>query len=151
MTQSSARTSTAHARLARAVAIALVAGSVLVLAACGGGPRRATIPPSGPKILTVPSIERMVQMGTQPSVILGEMQRSGTVYRLTPQQERDLRAVGMPVALIAQMEATYANATRRNPALARSSNYWTLVDGYWYGGLPLGWPRDWVAGASAGR
>jgi len=151
MSQSSARTRTAPARLARATAIVLFAGSVLVLAACGGGRRRAAPPPSGPKILTVPSIERMVQMGTQQSVILGEMQRSGTVYRLTPQQERDLRAVGMPVALIAQMEATYTNATRRNPALARSSNYWTLMDGYWYGGLPLGWPRDWVAGPSATR
>ena len=90
-----------------------------------------------------------MQMGTAPSVIQDEIQRSGTVYNLTAQQTRDLRAVGMPPSLIYQMQLTYQRAVRRNPQLATSGSYWTQVDGYWYGGIPLGWPRDWVTGVSA--
>src|SRR5262245_39275844 len=133
--------------LARTAAAGVIAGSLLALAiGCSSGPRRATpVSAGGPKLLTVPAIERMVQMGTKPAVIVGEMQKSGTVYRLTSQQTRDLRAVGMPPGLITQMEATYQNAVRKNPQLTTSAKYWTQIDNYWYGGLPLGWPRDWVA------
>ena len=91
----------------------------------------------------------MMQMGTAPSVIQDEIQSSGTVYNLTPQQTRDLRAVGMPPSLINQMQLTYQRAVRRNPQLATSGRYWTQVDSYWYGGIPLGWPHDWVYGAPA--
>jgi hypothetical protein len=134
---------------ARASTIALfVTAAVISIAGCSGG-RRVRPPVGGPKILTVPKIERMVQMGTPPAAIQDEIQRSGTVYNLTPQQTRDLRAVGMPPALITQMQLTYQRAVRRNPQLATSGRYWTLVDSYWYGGIPLGWPRDWVYGAAA--
>ncbi len=139
--------STASARRA-----ALVLGLAVSLVACGGPSKRRPTggaPPTTGKLLTVPAIERMVQNGTQPQVIMGEMQRSGTVYNLTRQQTRDLRAVGMPVSLISQMQLTYRNALKKNPSLANSGKYWTQVDGYWYGGLPLGWPRDWVTGAPA--
>jgi hypothetical protein len=133
-------------------AVALVAACVLTLAACGS-PKRSQPATTGGgaagKLLTVPAIERMVQMGTQPAVILGEMQKSGTVYNLTTQQKKDLRAVGMPPSLISQMQLTYQHAVRKNPALATSGTRWTQVDGYWYGGLPFGWPRDWVVGAPA--
>jgi hypothetical protein len=128
----------------------LLAGCVLSLAACGPSLRRPAAGPSGPKLLTVPAIERMVQMGTAPQVIMGEMQRSGTVYNLTTQQMKDLRAVGMPVSLINQMQLTYRHAVQKNPDLTRNGRYWTQVDGYWYGGLPLGWPRDWVGAPAAG-
>ena len=131
---------------ARAATIILVAASMLVVTACSSGRRRAPGAPSGPKLLTVPAIERMVQMGTKQAVILDEMQKSGTVYRLTTQQTHDLRAVGMPTTLISQMELTYQNAVRKNPSLTTSAKYWTQVDNYWYGGLPFGWPRDWVVG-----
>lgn len=134
---------------ARRAALVLVAACALSLAACGPSRRRPATGPSGPRLLTVPAIERMVQMGTQPPLIMGEMQKSGTVYNLTTQQTKDLRAVGMPVSLISQMQLTYQHALRKNPELARTGKYWTQVDGYWYGGLPLGWPRDWVAGAPA--
>jgi hypothetical protein len=133
----------------RRAALVVVAACALSLAACGPPTRRPTAAPSGPKLLTVPAIERMVQMGMQPPVIMGEMRKSGTVYNLTTQQTRDLRAVGMPASLINQMQLTYQHALRKNPALANSGKYWTQVDGYWYGGLPLGWPRDWVVGAPA--
>jgi hypothetical protein len=136
---------------ARRAAIALsvfVGVAALSIAGCSSGSRLRT-PVGGPKILTVPKIERMMQMGTAPSVIQDEIQSSGTVYNLTPQQTRDLRAVGMPPSLINQMQLTYQRAVRRNPQLATSGRYWTQVDSYWYGGIPLGWPRDWVYGTPA--
>lgn len=141
---------TGHGSARRAtIALSVFVGiAALSIAGCSGG-RRVRAPVGGPKILTVPKIERMMQMGTAPSVIQDEIQRSGTVYNLTSQQTRDLRAVGMPPSLIYQMQLTYQRAVRRNPQLATSGSYWTQVDGYWYGGIPLGWPRDWVAGASA--
>lgn len=129
------------------VAAALALG---VLVAGCGGPKRPVRPGvGGTKILTVPAIERMVQMGTSPTVIYGEMQRSGTVYNLTTQQVRDLRAVGMPPSLISQMQLTYQYALKKNPQLASTGRYWTQIDNYWYGGVPLGWPRDWVASGPA--
>jgi hypothetical protein len=150
MTAISTRTRLADRRAAIGV---LVAGCVVLLAACGPPSRRRATPSAGaaPRILTVPQIEQMVQRGAPPAVIFGEMERSGTVYRLTEQQTEDLRAVGMPAALISQMELTYQHAIGKNPALATSGNYWAELDGYWYGGLPLGWPRDWVARAPAAR
>lgn len=127
-----------------AMVMALALG--LLLPGCGG--KRAVRPGAGgPKLLTVPAIERMVQMGTSPSVILAEMERSGTVYNLTTQQVKDLRAVGTPPSLISRMQLTYQHALRKNPRLASTGQYWAQVDNYWYGGLPLGWPRDWVVGA----
>jgi hypothetical protein len=125
------------------VAAALALG--VLLAGCGGPKRPVRPGAGGAKILTVPAIERMVQMGTSPAVIYGEMQRSGTVYNLTTQQVRDLRAVGMPPSLISQMQLTYQYALKKNPKLANTGRYWTQVDNYWYGGVPLGWTRDWVA------
>lgn len=130
-------------------ALVLAAAAALSVTACGSPRRRIPAAQGGPKLLTVPAIERMVQMGTQPNVILGEMQKSGTVYNLTTQQMKDLRAVGMPASLIGQMQLTYQHAVKKNRALATAGNYWTQVDGYWYGGLPFGWPRDWVVGAPA--
>jgi hypothetical protein len=89
----------------------------------------------------------MVQMGTPTSKILAEMERSGTVYNLTTQQVKDLQAVGTPPSLISRMQLTYQHALRKNRRLASTGQYWAQVDNYWYGGLPLGWPRDWVVGA----
>jgi len=132
-----------------AIALSVFVGVVALSIAGCSSERRLRAPAGGPKILTVPKIERMMQMGTAPSVIQDEIQRSGTVYHLTSQQTRDLRAVGMPPSLINQMQLTYQRAVRRNPQLATSGSYWTQVDGYWYGGTPLGWPRDWVTGVSA--
>ena len=75
------------------------------------------------------------------------MQSSGTVYRLSPGQSEDLQNTGMPVALLSLMQMTYEHAVRQNPDLGKSDAQWTQIDGYWYGGLPFGWPREWVFGA----
>ena len=134
------------------LASAVLVVALLGITACSSGTKRRLYPASGgPRVLTVPQVERMSQTGATPVAILAEIQRSGTVYRLTTQQERDLRAVGLPGDVIDQMELTYKHAVQRNPQLATSSSYWIQLDGYWYGGLPLGWPRDWVVGASAGQ
>jgi hypothetical protein len=140
-----------HASAHRAAMALLVAACVVSIVGCSGGTRRASVTVGGPKILTVPKIERMMQMGTPPSAIADEIQRSGTVYNLTAQQTKDLRAVGMPASLISQMQLTYRNAVSRNPRLATSGNYWLQVDGYWYGGVPVGWPRDWATGSASGE
>jgi len=133
----------------RRALLLVAAGCIVSLAACGGpsSTRRPAPSVGGGKLLTVPAIERMVQMGTPPQTILNEMQKSGTVYNLTAQQTRDLRAVGMPASLMNQMQSTYRYALQKNPDLARNGRYWTQIDGYWYGGLPFGWSRDWVVGA----
>jgi hypothetical protein len=98
-------------------------------------------------VLTVPQLDEMVQQGTPLGVILGKIDASGTVYRLTPQQRADLRASGMPATILSYIEQTYQHAIQKNPDLEKSDAQWTQVDGYTYGGLPYGWPREWVVGA----
>jgi hypothetical protein len=137
-------------RSTRRAATAIMLALALLIPGCGG-PRQVRPAPGGAKLLTVPAIERMVQMGTPTSKILAEMERSGTVYNLTAQQVRDLQAVGTPPSLISRMQLTYQYAVRRNPRLASTGRYWAQVDNYWYGGLPLGWPSDWVVGAPSAR
>lgn len=124
---------------------ALLLGASLALA-CGATTLRTTKPP---EVVTIPKINFMLQQGETISIILSEIEQSGTVYRLTPQQSKDLRANGCPAALQSYIEMTYTNAVQRNPALGRSDAEWHEIDGYWYGGTPFGWPRDWVVGAPA--
>ena len=54
-------------------------------------------------------------MGTPTSKILAEMQKSGTVYNLTTQQMRDLRAVGTPASIISQMQRPTGTPCTRTP------------------------------------
>jgi hypothetical protein len=97
--------------------------------------------------LTVPEIAQMIEQGGAPAVIIGEIERSGTVYRLMPGQAKALRADGSPASLISFMQLTYMHATEQNPALAESDAQWHQIGAYWYGGTPFGWPRAWVVGA----
>ena len=122
----------------------------LVLAACAGrgaGPKAA--PSARPEFLTVPQLQRMLEQGETVQVVLSRIYSSGTVYRLTTDMRSDLRTAGMPVAILSQMDITYQHAIRKNPALAKSDERWVRIGEYWYGGLPAGWPRDWVVGAPA--
>lgn len=89
----------------------------------------------------------MVQQGEAVGVILGEIQGSGTVYRLTSQQQQNLRADGMPVGILDEMRNTYERVVRQHPELAASNERWLKIGDYWYGGVPAGWPREWVTGA----
>jgi len=91
----------------------------------------------------------MLEQGETVGAILGKIDGSGTVYRLTTEQRAALRAAGMPVAILGRMEITYQHAITTNPALAKSDEHWIERGGYRYGGLPAGWPREWVVGAPA--
>ena len=140
----------AYATRARFLGAALLlAAYSALLAACAA--HRESAPASAaaarPTVLTVPELKRMLEQGTTVGVIYGQMQGSGTVYRLSPRQSKDLRAAGMPASLLSFMELTYEHALQQNPALGKSDEKWTEIDGYWYGGLPYGWPREWVVGA----
>ena len=126
-------------------------GVAAVLTACAARHETkavgATVPP--PQILTVPKIKGMLDEGTQPEVIFGAMDSSGTVYRLTTEQRANLARPGCRRRCSGGWVFTYEHALQKNPALAKSDDKWKQIDGYWYGGLPLGWPREWVVGAPA--
>ena len=122
----------------------------LLMAACashGTGPKPA--PTSRPEIVSVPQLQKMLEQGETIGAILGKIDGSGTVYRLSTEQRAALRASGMPAAILGKMEITYHHAITVNPDLAKSDDRWTRIGDYWYGGLPAGWPREWVVGAPA--
>ena len=140
--------SNGHARGARSVARAVAAAGLVTLAACASHTTSRTTQPAGaPRPLTVGRLQTMVQQGEAVGVILGEIQGSGTVYRLTSQQQQNLRADGMPVGILDEMRNTYERVVRQHPELAASNERWLKIGDYWYGGVPAGWPREWVTGA----
>ena len=130
--------------------LALVACSLLCVAAlvsaCAGRQPAAQTPRATPKVLTVQEIVRLAEMGNATTTITGEIQESGTVYRLTDTQAAKLRA-SLPATLLSFMQLTYVHAVEVNPDLGKSNDKWTQVEGYWYGGTPFGWPKEWVIGA----
>ena len=131
---------------------ACLAVAVLALVGCGSQATtgRATTPGARPEVLTVSQLKTMVENGEAVGVILGQIDGSGTVYRLTNEQRDGLRADGMPVAILGHMQDTYEHAIRANPDLAKSNERWIKIGDYWYGGLPAGWPRDWLVGPPPG-
>jgi hypothetical protein len=123
---------------------------MVVIAACASHTAGNTNQPAGTsRAVTVEKLERMTQQGEAVGVILGEIESSGTVYRLTSQQRDNLRADGMPVGIIDEMRNTYDRVVRQHPELAASNERWIKIGDYWYGGVPAGWPREWVTGAPA--
>ncbi len=108
----------------------------------------ATLPknPLPPTVLTVAELAAMARQGASLAALYAAVERSGTVYRLTPEQSERMRAAGVPPALVGDLELTYEHAIRTNPALEWSDEHWHQVDGFWYGGIPYGWPREWVFG-----
>ncbi|HXJ34303.1 MAG TPA: hypothetical protein VMS22_09740 [Candidatus Eisenbacteria bacterium] len=141
----------AHASSLRTGRLLIALLAVTAFAAgCAAGPSGKTAAGGPtPQFLTVPQLNNLLQMGTPLGVIFGKIDGSGTIYRLTTQQEKDLRANGMPASLLSYIEQGYQHAILVNPELAKSDEKWKEIDGYWYGGTPAGWPRDWVVGAPA--
>jgi len=131
------------------VTMILLAALTLAPVACGPTSERVEAPAGQPMVLTVPAIQRMVLAGEPPAIVLGEIERTGTVYDLTTEQTKRLRADGMPASLISQMQLTRDHAIRQEPSLGTSRERWKEIDGYWYGGVPLGWPSAWVHGGPA--
>jgi hypothetical protein len=118
---------------------------VLLLVACAGQRQHAATPAGRPQPLTVEQLKVMLDEGEAVGVILSRIESSGTVYPLTTEQRENLRAYGMPVEILSYMQLTYDRAIQRNPDLARSNDHWLRVGDYWYGGLPAGWPPEWVS------
>jgi len=122
---------------------ALAALAALVLAGCAATRSQET---AAPELVTVPELVEMAVQGTPGRVMYGEVQRSGTVYRLTPAQRVAMSEAGVPAGLLGDLQLGYEHAIRANPSLATSDEQWHEIGGFWYGGLPFGWPREWVAG-----
>jgi len=130
-------------RLVAAVALA----SAVLAAACASTSKPATTAPAKTEVLTVQQILTMTEQGRSFEEIMGEIQETGTVYRLTDDQQQRLRGSSLSATLLSFMQLTYVHAVEANPALKTSSDQWHQVDGFWYGGRPFGWPEAWVVGA----
>jgi len=127
--------------------LALLALASLLLAACATRREHSNVAPAArPQPVTVAKLQTMLDEGEAIGVILAEMESSGTIYRLTLAERDALREEGMPAAILSFMQESYDRAIRQHPELAKSNDRWIKVGDYWYGGLPAGWPRDWVTG-----
>src|SRR5262245_14549790 len=127
--------------------LAFLALAYLLLPACAAQRAHSRgAPATRPRPVTVAKRQTMLDEGEAIPVILGEMESSGTVYRLTLAERDALREEGMPAAILSWMQESYDRAIRRHPELAKSNDRWIKVGDYWYGGLPAGWARDWVSG-----
>jgi hypothetical protein len=119
------------------VAFALLAGTLL-LAGC-----TTTQRPVVPAPVTVDQILQMTKAGDPPDEIIRQMRNSGTVYRLDASQLAKLHDEGVSDKVIDFMQHTYLAAVRRSARL-ESWDYWYRgPGGYWYGGIPYGWPWGW--------
>ena len=126
----------------RTFAIAILVATV-AMAGCATRTKRHA-DPAYAEVVTVPHLQDQLERGEAYGVLLSEIERSGTVYRLTTQQRAELRASGMPVSLLGFIQNTYERAIRARPELATSDEHWRKIGDYWYGGPPVGWPRDWL-------
>ena len=126
----------------------VVAVAAMVLAsACAGTSKPAARAPAKTEVLTVQQILTMTEQGRSFEEIMGEIQATGTVYKLSDDQSQRLRGSSFSATLLSFMELTYTHAIEANPALKKSNDQWHQIDGYWYGGRPFGWPEAWVVGA----
>ncbi len=131
-----------EARIVRHLAVAVTV--VLLLAGC------TTLGFGRPAPVTVDQVLAMSRAGQPAPEIVSKMRESGTVYRLTAGQLSKLHDEGVPDPVIDYMQETYLASVRQRQALDDWDD-WTAVDGYWYGGLPYGWPGDWVGVPEEGR
>ncbi len=122
-------------------------GAMVVIAACGlaaglfpagcATTDKTKVPP-----VTVGDIVKMSKDGLPPSEIIARIHQSGTVYRLKASELAKLKEQGVSDEVIDYMQKTYIHALQRDQQL-EDARYWTRwEDGYWYGGLPFGWPFD---------
>jgi len=131
----------------RLLMTAVALASAVLMAACASTSKPAATAPAKTEVLTVDQIQNMVEQGRSFQEIMGEIQETGTVYRLTDDQSQRLRGSSFSATLLSFMQLTYTHAIEANPALKKSNDQWHQIDGYWYGGRPFGWPEAWVVGA----
>lgn len=121
--------------LARVVIVLLLIG----VAGCAGG-----LLGPGPPPLSVSEVVEMSQAGIPAEEIILKMQESGTVYRLSASELVRLHEQGVPDEVLDYMQETYLESVRENQRL-EDMRLWNYgYDGYWYGGVPFGWPDSWI-------
>lgn len=91
--------------------------------------------------VTVPEIIQMSRQGVPTGQIVERMRLSGTTYRLQASQLASLHRQGVADSVIDYMQQTYLDADRTRQERA-DLDYWSEVDGWWYGGGPWDWSDD---------
>lgn len=93
----------------------------------------------GPDPVTVGEILDMTRAGVPAPEIVDDIQRSGTVYRLSASELADLRQQGVADPVIDEMQRSYLDAVAQDRAFEDWGPYSMGPDGFWYGGYPYGW------------
>lgn len=115
--------------------IGIIVSMLVMLAGCASLQNAL----SGPPRLSVAEVVDMSRAGVPSSEICAEIQRTGTVYRLSASQLANLRQQGVSDDVINYMQKTYLEAVAADSAFA-ADGMWTMEDdGFWYGGSPYGW------------
>ena len=128
-------------RLATTTTLAVL--TLLVLAAGPLGCAADWLGP-GPAPLSVSEVVEMSQAGVPADEIILKMRESGTVYRLDASQLVRLHEQGVSDEVLNYMQETYLESVRENQRL-QDMRLWSYGDdGYWYGGVPFGWPSYWI-------
>jgi len=89
----------------RLVAVVALASAVLA-AACASTGKPTTTAPAKTQVLTVQQILTMTEQGRSFEEIMGEIQQTGTVYRLTDDQQQRLRGSSLSATLLSFMQPT---------------------------------------------
>ena len=100
-----------------------LARTVGALVACGiavglSGPSSAAGVPD--EVVTIEELKDWALNGTDPKVMKGKIESSGTVYRMTPEAMTAMREDGVPSGIISYMQLIYTNAVQHEPTLATS-------------------------------
>lgn len=131
--------SSRHGTGPRRLLVACALGALLVVPGCATlGFHRQPAP------LRIGRIVQMSRQGVPPEKIIEQMRKSGTVYRLSSAQIVDLHERGVPYSVLDYMQQAYVQSVRNQQRL-QDWGMWTQADdGYWYGGVPFGWPDGWI-------
>jgi hypothetical protein len=84
--------------------------------------------------VTVPQILEMSKTGVPPGDIVQKMRDSGTVYRLQASQLAQLKAQGVPDAVLNYMQQTYLDAARADQSREDFDDWALVEDGDMYSG-----------------
>ncbi len=113
-------------------------GSMVAVLLCNGC---ASLRTPRPDPIPVPQIVEMCKAGVPADEIVKKLKASRTVYRLQASQLAELKAEGVPDAVINYMQQTYLDAAARDAAYQEWSRR-NRFGNEWYGGAPYGWPND---------
>lgn len=125
-------------QLSRRLISKVCLGSLVALLLCNGC---ASLRTPRPDPIPVPQIVEMCKAGFPADEIIKKLKASRTVYRLQASQLAELKADGVPDAVINYMQQTYLDAAARDAAYQEWSRR-NRFENEWYGGAPYGWSHD---------